>query len=130
MEIPVCKMTKCTPWELTIYTHPILIKSRKSMLMSIVSVGHHSTACLTVLSRPLNFGAACLISCSQRRVNQHILRWLLENVILHHQVKMEVRDGGPRWRWIKCYNRYVNRRCPQNLLPKFLLKPQILPPKV
>ena len=46
------------------------------------------------LSRPLNFGAACLISCSQRRVNQHILRWLLENVILHHQVKMEVRDGG------------------------------------
>ena len=46
------------------------------------------------LSRPLNFGAACLISCSQRQVNQHILRWLLENVILHHQVKMEVRDGG------------------------------------
>ena len=46
------------------------------------------------LSRPLNFGAACLISCSRRRVNQHILRWLLENVILHHQVKMEVWDGG------------------------------------
>ena len=46
------------------------------------------------LGRQLNFGAACIISCGQRQVNQHILRWLLENVILHHQVKMEVWDGG------------------------------------
>ena len=73
------------------------------------------------LSRPLNFGGACLISCSQKRVNQRILRWLLENVLLHHQVRMEVDQvlqqvGRGAW--------------PKYLVPKFLLEPQILPPKV
>ena len=42
------------------------------------------------LSRPIGDFEILVISCSHRRVNQRILRWLLENVLSHHQVKMEV----------------------------------------
>ena len=34
--------------------------------------------------------AVALNACCQRRVKQRIMRWLLESVLVHHQVKMEV----------------------------------------